>query len=314
MRDVGACTGGEPRTPDASCMAVQVHHATQTRVHAAPHPNTVAGSQVHVDAHACMTVSEPEVGGQLGAALREANNGEATLATDGVLTGIVRHALEEGVYVSARRPIEISVDEVITFGGVPDPMGPDRRSSNRVQSQPDVDDLQIGRAMRAARMKDVKNSTGMSINTEHSILHFSPQDIIDNATSVGVILGSNSKEISKSINDLLDLEVDRALDIIRTIAAIKPMNDEAISNMGGLNLLCDNLVSTEDREEPQEGLQIDQQPNAILHEGAENTTGYMDQEYVSEKPKRTYKRRVYTVSAIRRSARFKTAKKFHDEI
>ncbi|KAE8820427.1 aconitate cytoplasmic [Hordeum vulgare] len=53
----------------------------------------------------------------------------------------------------------ISVEDVIAFGGVPNPMGPDRRSSQRVQSQPDVDDLQIGRAMRMAKMKEVQNST-----------------------------------------------------------------------------------------------------------------------------------------------------------
>ena len=79
----------------------------------------------------------------------------------------------------------ISVDDVIAFGGFPNPMGPDRRASQQVQSQPDVDDLQIGRAMRMAKMKEVQNSTGMNFNTEHSILHFTPQEILDKATAVG---------------------------------------------------------------------------------------------------------------------------------
>ncbi|KAE8808553.1 hypothetical protein D1007_14941 [Hordeum vulgare] len=53
----------------------------------------------------------------------------------------------------------ILVDDVIVFGGVANPMGPDRRTSQRVRSQPDVDDLQIGRATRMAKMKEVQNST-----------------------------------------------------------------------------------------------------------------------------------------------------------
>lgn len=32
------------------------------------------------------------------------------------------------------------------------------------------------------------------------------------------------------------------------------------------------------------------------------------------KPKRTWKRKVYPVSVVRRSARIRTSKKFHDEI
>ncbi|KAE8809683.1 hypothetical protein D1007_13724 [Hordeum vulgare] len=146
----------------------------------------------------------------------------------------------------------IYVEEVIAFGGVLDPMTTDRRSCQRVQAQPDVDDLQMGRAMRAAKMKVVQNSTGMSINAEHSILHFTPHEILDKAGSVGVTLGNTSKEVSKSINDLLDLEVDRALDIIRNLAAVQAMNHADITKMGGLNLLCENLFPADALEEGHE--------------------------------------------------------------
>lgn len=128
---------------------------------------------------------------------------------------------------------QFSVDGVIAFGGILNPMTPDRRSSQRIQTQPDADDLQMGCAMQAAKVKDAKNSTGMSINTDHSIPHFSPHEIIDNVVSVGVTLGNTSKEVSKSINDLLDLEVDRALDIIRNLAVGQPMNDSEITKLGG---------------------------------------------------------------------------------
>lgn len=112
----------------------------------------------------------------------------------------------------------------------------------------------------------------------------------------------------------MDLEVDRALDIIRNLAATKPMNDKEISDMGSLNLLCENLVPPDDIEQSQVAREEDQLPNDHLIDSAKDTHGYMDQEYALDKPKRTSKRRVYTVSAIRRSARFRTAKNFYDEI
>ncbi|KAI4970852.1 hypothetical protein ZWY2020_001766 [Hordeum vulgare] len=114
MMDVGACTGGDPHELDVSCMALHVDHAAEIRVDVAARSIAVADSQVHVVEQTCMTVTTPDVGGELGAALGEANYGEASLATDGVLTGTVRHALEEGAdshTVSAPWPVEISVDE-----------------------------------------------------------------------------------------------------------------------------------------------------------------------------------------------------------
>ncbi|KAE8779105.1 hypothetical protein D1007_47829 [Hordeum vulgare] len=50
-------------------------------------------------------------------------------------------------------------EQVTAFGGIENLMTEDRRSSLRIQAQPDVDDLQMGRAMRAAKMRDVELST-----------------------------------------------------------------------------------------------------------------------------------------------------------
>lgn len=72
-------------------------------------------------------------------------------------------------------------DEIVAFGGIPDPMSEGRRISSRLQDQPDVDDLQLGRAMRAAKLRDIEVTTGMSVNTSNSILHFSEDDIMNNA-------------------------------------------------------------------------------------------------------------------------------------
>lgn len=125
-------------------------------------------------------------------------------------------------------------------------------------------------------MRDVESATGMSFSINDSILHFSPHDIIDKATSIRVTLGSTGREISKSINDLLDLEVDRALDLVRNLATVKPMQDSEVNDLGGLNSLCDSLAPTEDLEdgadEVLDGQGVgDQSPQAYPQ-----ISGYMD--------------------------------------
>ncbi|XP_044347612.1 protein FAR1-RELATED SEQUENCE 5 [Triticum aestivum] len=69
-------------------------------------------------------------------------------------------------YVSRSAPINcfwrdsISREEVIAFGGIQDPVSKGRRMSGRLQSQPDVDDIQQRCAMRAAKLRDVEVTTG----------------------------------------------------------------------------------------------------------------------------------------------------------
>ena len=69
----------------------------------------------------------------------------------------------------------------------------------------------------------------MSVNTSCSILHFSEHEITSDATNLGVSLGSNGKEIAKSVNELLDLEAERASEIIRNIVAMRPVNEAYIT-------------------------------------------------------------------------------------
>lgn len=208
------------------------------------------------------------------------------------------------------------MEEVIAYGGIQDPTSGDRRVSHRVQAQPDADDLQLGRAMKAAKLRDIKATTGMSINTSCSILHFSEPKIINNASNLGISFGSNGKEIAKSVNDLLDLEADRALELIRNIAAVKPMNESYINNLGvtALQNLCEDLVPTsvlenEEEDMVSEGYMAPVQPEAI----SLTTSSHEDSEAMQDKPKRSWKRKVYPTSAVRRSARVRQKKKFHDE-
>nr|XP_020153356.1 zinc finger MYM-type protein 1-like [Aegilops tauschii subsp. strangulata] len=57
------------------------------------------------------------------------------------------------------------MEEVIAFGGIPDPASVDRCFSHRIQSQPDADDIQMG--MRAAKLRDIEANTEMKRKTLH---------------------------------------------------------------------------------------------------------------------------------------------------
>ena len=68
--------------------------------------------------------------------------------------------------------------------------------------------------MRAAKLRDMEVPTGISIITSNSILHFSDDEIINNTNLLGISLGNNGKEVAKSVNDILDLEAECALQMI----------------------------------------------------------------------------------------------------
>ena len=149
----------------------------------------------------------------------------------------------------------------------------------------------------------------MSVNLSNSIMHFSTDEIIHNANQVGVSLGNTNSEISNSVNDLLDLEAERALETIRNLAAVRPMIDAELNALGVrvLDTLCADLAPScnePDEEETNVEVEVLQPP----------LPGYEDRMVDNDKPKRKWKRKVYPASAVRRSARIRTAKKFHDEL
>ena len=102
---------------------------------------------------------------------------------------------------------------------------------------------------------------------------------------------------------------DLALETIHNLAVVKPMNDEEIDALGVrvLDNLCADLAppnhESEDDDVPLE--------NA---DGSMVEPGYEDRASEPSKPKRKWKRKIYPNSAVRRSARIHTTKKFHDEL
>mgnify|MGYP000871624782 CR=1 FL=1 len=215
--------------------------------------------------------------------------------------------LSEGLG-SPQPPPLFTREEVVAFGGIPDPVSTGRRMSARVLELPEVDDMQQRCAMRAAKLHDAAISTGMSVNISNSLLHFSNEEIINNANQLGVSLGATDSEISNSVNDLLDLEAERALETIRNLAAVKPMNDNEIDALGVrvLDNMCVDLAPS-NHESEDDDMPIE---NAVV---CSAEPGYEDRESGPSKPKRKWKRKIYPDSAVRRSARIRTTKKFHDE-
>ena len=189
--------------------------------------------------------------------------------------------------------------------------------SCRLQDQLDVDDMQLRCAMRVTTLRNIEVTTDMLVNTSNSIMHFSNNEIIHNANQLGVSLGSNGFEVSKSVNDLLDLEAERALEMIRNLAAVKPMNDSDVDALGVnvLDSFCADLapspLETEEDEystSPRDSILADSQVARSTEPGCE------DRVEDQHKPKRKWNQRIYRASAVRRSARIRTTKKFHDEI
>ena len=49
---------------------------------------------------------------------------------------------------------------------------------------------------------------------------------------IGVSLGTNRWEIVRFVNDLLDLEADRAMQMLRNIAVVKPIKETNVNTLG----------------------------------------------------------------------------------
>lgn len=100
------------------------------------------------------------------------------------------------------------------------------------------------------------------------------------------------------------------------MAAVKPLNNFYINKLGVTTLesLCEDLptegIDNEDEDVVSEGYM------APLQTDVSSTipTGRDDAEMVTDKPKSSWKRKVYPTSVVHRSARVRQKKRFHDDI
>ena len=97
--------------------------------------------------------------------------------------------------------------------------------------------------------------------------------------------------------------------MIRNIAAIKPMCDSEVDALGVrvLDNFCADLLPSSSEAGVEDG-------SAEFGLASPSDTGYEDQVQSQAIPKRKWKRKVYPLSAVRRSARLRSAKKFYDEL
>lgn len=90
------------------------------------------------------------------------------------------------------------------------------------------------------------------------------------------------------------------------------MTDSETNDLGGPNSLCDNLIPIDEPDVGEDSVLDYGSVAEFVSQTESQIPGYMDQG-LGEKPKRTWKWKVYPVSAVRRSARFKIVKKDYDE-
>ena len=148
---------------------------------------------------------------------------------------------------------------------------------------------------------------GSSFDISCSILHFSENEIVDKANDLGISLGSNETEVVKSVNDLLDLEAERASEIIRNLASIQPLNDNDMNNLGINDLanICNNLLPSVEAEDEEDVENIDTVEPLLMDEAVSVIDTNIVPQGVGEKPERLWKRKIYPTSAVHRSARVK---------
>ena len=105
--------------------------------------------------------------------------------------------------------------------------------------------------------------------------------------------------------------MERASEIICNLASIKPMNDNEMNNLGMVDLanICNNLLP-DAKAEDEEGSETTDTVEPLLMEGADSVV--VDPTFlqgIGEKPKRSWKWKIYPTSAVRRSARVKLKNK-----
>ena len=126
-----------------------------------------------------------------------------------------------------------------------------------------------------------------SFDKSCSILYFSENEIVDKANDLGISLGSNETEVVKSVNDLLDLEAERASEIIHNLASVKPMNDNDMNNLGINDLanICNNLLPSVETEDEEEVENTDTVEPFLTEEAVSVMDNNIVPEGVGEKPK-----------------------------
>lgn len=102
-----------------------------------------------------------------------------------------------------------SREEIIAYGGIPEPAVLRLRSSARIQAQLNADATAMERAMDMADSRD--HDSGTVYTPKLSFCHIPDSIIVSRASRLGVSLGKSPTEIASSVKNLKDVEKDRSL-------------------------------------------------------------------------------------------------------
>jgi hypothetical protein len=104
-------------------------------------------------------------------------------------------------------------DEVIAYGGIKSQEAKGIRSSGRLRAQPNADATQLEKAMLLAQRRN--ESFAQGISQPHSLLNFSDEQIIHNATVLGVSMGSSFTAQINAAHIIKENEFQRTLTILK---------------------------------------------------------------------------------------------------
>jgi hypothetical protein len=188
-------------------------------------------------------------------------------------------------------PARPTMEEVIAFGGIPQP-SLDVRTSARLGGQPDGDMSQMEKAMRNAQLRDGASSIGNFFPPKFSIVNMPDDEIMHKAESLGISLGKSEGEVGKTIKGIKLLEEERILTILQKNVEeyVNKEEDPSTLVMSKVSTLCDDLV--EDDCIP---LDLDDQLEHL------NTV---------TKTKKTRVRKTYDTNNIRKSTRRRIKKQY----
>jgi hypothetical protein len=172
---------------------------------------------------------------------------------------------------------------VVDFGGIPNPTLGGFRSSERIRSQPNADATQLERAMLNARVHNDYCHEGKILN--HSFLDFDEEDICARADRLGISLGKNKEQKLASVKSIKNVEFNRSLTILKKSDVV------TYDSADGPSMLLSSRISS-------------------LAEDLEAEEAVGDDDFDLNIPLITFKnkrkKKVYDLSAVRRSARVKS--------
>jgi hypothetical protein len=136
-----------------------------------------------------------------------------------------------------------TVEEVIAFGGIPQPpLGV--RSSTRLGGQLGGDMLQMEKAMKIAQLRDASSCVGKSLSPKFSIVNMPDDEIMHKAERLGISLGKSEGEAVKSIKGIKLLEEEQILTILQKNIDeyMNKEDDPSTLVMSKVSTLCSDLV------------------------------------------------------------------------